>query len=76
MVGPSQINNNDNYDEKDRISGKPPIFNGENFDYQKDRTESFFLAHDTDLWDMVIDGYIHPVDESNQKINRKRIKDQ
>ena len=33
MVGPSQIINNDNHDEKDRISGKPPIFDGENFDY-------------------------------------------
>ena len=53
-----------NYCHSDRISGKPPVFDGENFDYWKDRIESFFLAHDVDLWDMVIDGYIHPVDES------------
>ena len=38
---------------------KPPIFNGEKFEYQKDRLESFFLGHDVDLWDMVVDGYEH-----------------
>ncbi|CAI8595590.1 unnamed protein product [Vicia faba] len=43
---------------------------------KKDRIESFFLAHDADLWDMVIDGYMHPVDESGQKIDRKRMSDQ
>ena len=55
MVGPSQNINNDYHDDKDRISGKPPIIDGENFDYWKDRIESFFLAHDADLWDMVTD---------------------
>ena len=35
---------------------------------------SFFLAYDADLWDVVTDGYIHPVDESGQKIDRKRMK--
>ena len=54
---------------------KPPIFDGENFDYWKDKIESFFLAHDVDLWDMVVDGYIHPVDERGQKIDRKRMTD-
>ena len=67
MVGPTHINNNESYDEKDRISGKPPVFDGENFDYQKDKTK-VFLAHDTDLWDMVTDGNIYPVDKSGQKI--------
>ena len=55
MVGPSQNISNDYHDDKDRISGKPPVFDRENFDYWKDRIESFFLAHDADLWDMVID---------------------
>ena len=64
MVGPSQNISNDYHDDKDRISGKPPVFDGENSDYWKDIIESFFLAHDADLWDMVNDGYIHPVDES------------
>ena len=42
MVGPVQNNINDNYDEKDINNGKPPIFNGENLDYLKDRIRSFF----------------------------------
>ena len=41
---------------------KPPIFNRENFDYWKDRIKSFFLEYDVDLWDMVMNGYIHHVD--------------
>ena len=73
MVGPSQNISNDCHDDKDRISGKPRIFDGENFDYWKDRIQSFFLAHDADLWDMVTDGYIHLVDKSGQEIDRKRM---
>ena len=57
------------------ISSTPPIFDGENFDYQKDMIRSFFLAYDADLWDMVTDGYIHPIDESGQKIDIKRMTD-
>lgn len=30
-----------NYEDKDRINTKPPMFDGENFDYWKDRIESF-----------------------------------
>ena len=76
MVGPSQNISNDYHEDKDIISGKPLVFDGENFDYWKDKIESFFLAHDADLWDMVIDGYMHPVDESGYKIDRKRMSDQ
>ncbi|XP_058758385.1 uncharacterized protein LOC131631618 [Vicia villosa] len=45
-------NNNYNYDDRDKISGRPPMFDGENFDYWKDRIESFFLAYDIDpgIW--------------------------
>ena len=73
MAGPSQIISNDNHDEKDRIIGKPLIFDVEKFDYWKERIESFFLDHDADLWDMVTDGY--PVHESGHKIDRKRMSD-
>ena len=66
-------NNNDHYDDKDRISGKPLMFDGENFDYWKDIIESSFLAHDADLWDMLTDGYTHPVDVSGHKIERKKM---
>ena len=76
MVGPSQNISNDNNEDRDRFSGKPPVFDGENFDYWKDRIESCFLAHDVDLWDMVTDGYTHPVDGSGQKIDRKTTSDQ
>ena len=76
MAGPSQNISNDNNEERDRFSGKPPVFDGENFDYWKDRIESFFLAHDADLWDMVTDGYTHLVDGRGQKIDRKMMSDQ
>ena len=75
MVVPSQNISNDHRDEKDRISCRHPIFDGEKFDYWKDTIKSFFLAYDADLWDICIDGYIHPVDESGQKIDRKRMID-
>ena len=76
MAGPSQNISNDNHEDKDKFNGKPPVFNGENFNYWKDRIESFFLAHDADLWDMVTDGYTHPVDGRGQKIDRKMMFDQ
>ncbi|CAI8615440.1 unnamed protein product [Vicia faba] len=76
MAGNCSYTNNDNHEDRDRFSGKPPVFDGENFDYWKDRIESFFLAHDVDLWDMVTDGYTHPVNASGQKIDRKTMSDQ
>ena len=75
MAGPIQNISNDNNEERDRFSGKPPVFDGENFDYWKDIIESFFLPYDADLWNIVTDGYIHPIDESGQKIDRKRMTD-
>lgn len=62
---------NNKYEKKDRISMKPPMFDGENFDYWKDRIESFFLGYDVDLWDLVIDGYTHPTNDEGKKIDRK-----
>ena len=75
MVGPSQNTSNDYHDEKDSIRSFPPIFDVEKFDYSKDIIRSFFLAYDADLWDMVTDGYIHPIDEISQKIDRKIMTD-
>ena len=69
-------NNYDNYDDKDRVSGRPSMFDGEKFDYWKDIIESFFLDLDDDLWDMVTNGYTHPADASGQKIERKKMSDQ
>ena len=76
MAGNYSHTSNDNHEDRDKFSGKTPVFDGENFDYWKDRIESFFLAHDADLWDMVTDGYTHPVNASGQKIDRKSMTDQ
>ena len=45
---------------------KPLIFDGEKFEYWKDRLESFFLCHDIDLWDLVVDGYVSPKDSTGK----------
>jgi len=43
-------------------SAKPPIFDGERFDYWKDRIKSFFLGFDMELWEYVTDGYVAPLE--------------
>src|ERR1044072_7622090 len=52
-------NSSDN--KGDSYSAKPPIFDGERFDYWKDRIKSFFLDFDMDLWEYVTEGYVAPV---------------
>src|ERR1044072_2680946 len=54
-------------------SAKPPIFDGEKFEYWKDRIESFFLGFDVDLWDIVIEGYEHPKDDEGKAISRSQM---
>ncbi|XP_058732645.1 uncharacterized protein LOC131604203 [Vicia villosa] len=65
------IDNND----KDHYSYKPPMFDGENFDYWKDKIETYFMAFDFDLWDLVADGYNCPVDSNGVKIIRSAMTD-
>ena len=62
--------------EKDNYNAKPPIFDGEKFDYWKDRLESFFLGHDVDLWDMVVVGYVPPTDDTGKEIAKRAMTDQ
>ena len=62
--------------EKDHYSAKPPVFDGDKFDYWEDRIESFFLGYDVDLWDLVVDGYNHPVDVVGNKVARSAMTDQ
>lgn len=62
---------NNKYEEKDRINTNPPMFDGETFDYWKDKIESFFLGYNADLWDLVINGYTHPTYDGGKKIDRK-----
>src|SRR5580765_387532 len=54
-------------------SAKPPIFDGEKFEYWKDRIESLFLGFDVDLWDIVIEGYEHPKDAEGKAISRSQM---
>src|ERR1044072_6483537 len=54
-------------------SEKPPIFDGEKFEYWKDRIESFFLGFDVDLWDIVIEGYEYPKNDEGKAISRRQM---
>src|ERR1051325_6586397 len=52
------------------------MFDGEDFAYWKDRLEIFISGYDPDLWDVVLDGYKHPVDAKGNKIDRKSMEKQ
>src|SRR4051812_45689638 len=54
---------------------RPPVFDGENFEYWKDKLESYFLGLDGDLWDLLMDGYKHPVNASGVKLTRQEMSD-
>jgi hypothetical protein len=72
----ANIANIANNNEKDHYSAKPPIFDGEKFDYWKDRIDSFFLGYDVDLWDLVVDGYGHLVNVEGNILARSAMFDQ
>src|SRR3954468_22324474 len=55
---------------------RPPVFEGENFEYWKDKLESYFLGLDGDLWDLLMDGYKHPVNASGVKLTRQEMSDE
>ena len=77
MVEPTPATVNTASDSNDKsYNVKPPIFDGEKFEYWKDRLESFFLVHDVDLWDMVFDGYVPPTDATGKEIARRAMTDQ
>src|SRR3954453_17159508 len=63
-----QYNDNNGYT-------RPPVFDGENFEYWKDKLESYFLGLDGDLWDLLMDGYRHPVNTRGVKMSRQEISD-
>src|SRR3954465_1524936 len=54
---------------------RPPVFDGENFEYWKDKLESYFLGLDGDLWDLLVDGYKHPVKVRGVKMTRQEMSD-
>src|SRR3954463_6056747 len=54
---------------------RPSVFDGENFEYWKDKLESYFLGLDGDLWDLLMDGYKHPVSTQGVKLTRQAMSD-
>ena len=56
--------------------GKPPFFDGNNYDYWKTRISAHLKAMNRKLWRVVSDGYVildtknlTPVDEENEILN-------
>lgn len=72
MVAANVVNNND----RDHYSAKLPIFDGEKFYYQKHKIEILVLGYDVDLQDLVVDGYIHPVNDEGNTLARSAMCDQ
>ena len=60
----------------DNYNTKPTVFDGERFDYWKDKIRIFFLGHNVDLCDMVVYGYKHPIDPSGIKIETRVMNEQ
>ena len=49
---------------------RPPLFNGNEYDYWKQRMITFFDAQNIDLWDVVETGYTAPVNDAGQPVPR------
>src|ERR1044072_6218720 len=64
---------NSSENKDNNYNAKPPIFDGEKFDYWKDRIESFFLGFDVDLWDIVVEGYEHPKDAVGKIVSKSQM---
>ncbi|XP_050889070.1 uncharacterized protein LOC127094257 [Lathyrus oleraceus] len=64
-----------NTNERDSYNVKPPVFDGEMFDYWKDKIESFFLAYDADLLDIITIGYEPPISDVGIAIAINKITD-
>src|SRR3954468_17601623 len=54
---------------------RPLVFDGENFEYWKDKLESYFLGLDGDLWDLLMEGYKHPVKATGVRLTRQEMDD-
>ena len=50
---------------------RPPLFNGEKFDYWKDKMKAFFETQQLELWDIVQSGYIPPTNALGVTIPRE-----
>src|SRR4051812_32493159 len=74
-ISTPEQNNGNNGSNRFNGYNRPPVFDGDNFEYWKDRIESYFLYEDGDLWDLVLDGYTHPVNGRGVKITRQAMSD-
>src|SRR4051812_42292316 len=54
---------------------RPPVFDGENFEYLKDKLESYFHGLDGELWDLLMDGYKHPIKATGIRLTRQEMDD-
>lgn len=57
--------------DKYHYNAKPLVFYEGRFDYWNDKINIFFLGQDFDLWDLVVDGYEHPIYASGTKVERR-----
>src|ERR1044072_106045 len=63
-------------DTKDNLyNDKPPVFDGEKFDYWKDKIKSFFLGFDFELWELVTEGYEEPKNAEGNAIPLSQMTD-
>src|SRR3954469_6538239 len=74
VTSASTSTSNDQHNNGNGYS-RPPVFDGENFEYWKDRLESYFLCLDGDLCDLLVDGYRHPVIARGVKMSRQEMSD-
>src|SRR3954468_4193870 len=74
ITSTSTSTSNDQHNNGNGYS-RPPVFDGKNFEYWKDRFESYFLGLDDDLWDLLVDGYKHPVNASGVNMSRQEMSD-
>jgi hypothetical protein len=57
--------------------GKPPVFDGNNYDYWKKRMEVHFKALGRELWRIVMEGYVilDPKNKSDQDDRNVKLND-
>lgn len=49
------------------------MFDGERFEYWKGRLQSFFISDSSQLWDMIEDSYVSPVNAIGVPIPKKEL---
>src|SRR3954466_12747751 len=60
---------------KTKIIDKNKSCSNKNFEYWKDKLESYFLGLDGELWDLLMDGYKYPVKATGVRLTRQEMDD-